>query len=65
MIEPEDFIESGDLVVVPNTGRVRGRDGIHAVVRSAILFEVRGDRITRIRLYQEKSEALEAADPSE
>ena len=27
-IEPDRFIESGDLVVVPNSARFRGRDGI-------------------------------------
>lgn len=61
VIEPERFIESGDSVVVPNTGRVRGRDGIHAVARSALLFEVRDGWIVRIRLYQETREALEVA----
>ena len=60
VIEPERFIESNDSVVVPNIGRVRGRDGIHAVVRSAIVFEVRDGLIVRIRLYQETREALEA-----
>ena len=60
VIEPERFIESGDSVVVPNTGHVRGRDGIHAVARSALLFEVRDGWIVRIRLYQETREALVA-----
>jgi ketosteroid isomerase-like protein len=60
VIEPERFIESGDSVVVPNTGHVRGRDGIHAVARSALLFEVRDGWIVRIRLYQETRAALEA-----
>jgi ketosteroid isomerase-like protein len=65
VIEPERFLESGDSVVVPNTGRVRGRDGIHAVVRSALLFEVRDGWIVRIRLYQETGEALEAVGLSD
>jgi ketosteroid isomerase-like protein len=60
-IEPEGFIESGDLVVVPNTGRNRGRDGIETVARSALVFEVRGGLIARMCLYQETHEALEAA----
>src|SRR5947208_12409342 len=46
-IEPEGFIASGDLVVVPNTSRNRGRDGIETSARSALLFEVRGGRIAR------------------
>jgi uncharacterized protein len=65
VIEPERFIESGDSVIVPNTGQVRGRDGVHAVARSAFVFEVRGGRITRIRLYQETRQALEAFGLSE
>jgi uncharacterized protein len=59
-IEPDRFIESGDSVVVPNTAHIRGRDGIETVARSAFVFEVRGDLIARVCLYQETDEALEA-----
>lgn len=59
-IEPEGFIESGDLVVVPNVAHIRGRDGIEAVARSALVFEVKGGRVVRLRLYQETHEALKA-----
>jgi ketosteroid isomerase-like protein len=61
VIEPEQFIEVGDCVVVPNASRVRGRDGVETVARSAFLFEVRSGSIVRIHLYQELREALEAA----
>ena len=61
VIEPERFIESDDLVIVPNTAQVRGRDGVETVARSALVFEVRGARLARICLYQETREALEAA----
>ncbi len=60
VIEPERFIESGDAVVVPNSSHQRGRDGIESVARSAFVFELRSGLITRIRLYQETHEALEA-----
>jgi ketosteroid isomerase-like protein len=60
VIEPERFIESGDSVVVPNTARLQGRDGVETVARSALLFEIRSGRIVRVRLYQETREALEA-----
>jgi ketosteroid isomerase-like protein len=60
VIEPDRFIESGDSVVVPNTAFLRGRDGIETVARSAFVFELRGERIARICLYQETQEALEA-----
>jgi len=59
-VEPERFIHSGDSVVVPNTARMRGRDGIEITARSAFVFEVRGGRVARIRLYQETHEALDA-----
>jgi ketosteroid isomerase-like protein len=58
-VEPEHFIESGDSVIVPNTTRVHGRDGIETVARSAFVFEVRDGLIARVRLYQETEEALE------
>jgi ketosteroid isomerase-like protein len=59
--EPERLIESGDWVLVPNTAVTRGRDGIEAVARSCIVYELRAGRIARVRLYQETREALEAA----
>ena len=59
-IEPDRFIESGDSVVVPNVARVRGRDGVKTVARSAFVFDVRDGLIARIRLYQEIHEALES-----
>ena len=60
-IEPDRFIESADSVVVPNSAQIRGRDGIETVARGALVFELRGGQITRICLYQETREALQAA----
>jgi ketosteroid isomerase-like protein len=65
VITPDRFIESGDLVVVPNSAQMRGRDGIETDARSAIVFEVRSGLLARICLYQETHEALEAAGLSE
>ena len=59
-LEPERFIESGDLVVVPNSAQLRGRDGIETVTRSALVFEISGGRVARICLYQGTRDALEA-----
>ena len=64
-LEPDRFIESGDSVVVPNSARVRGRDGIQTVARSTFVFEVRDGRVARVCLYQETHEALEAVGLSE
>src|SRR5215216_6356076 len=59
-IEPDRFIDVGDSVVVPNTARMRGRDGIETIARSALVFELRNGLIARIRLYQETQEALDS-----
>jgi ketosteroid isomerase-like protein len=59
-VEVERFIESGDLVLVPNTTRLVGRDGIETAARSCTVYELREGRIAHIRLYQETQEALEA-----
>jgi ketosteroid isomerase-like protein len=64
-LETERFIESGDLVLVPNTAVMRGRDGIETIARSCFIFELREGRIVRISLYQDTQEALEAAGLSE
>jgi ketosteroid isomerase-like protein len=61
VIEPERFIGSDDSVVVPNTSRFKGRDGIETVARSALVYELRDGRIARVCLYQETAKALEAA----
>ena len=60
-LEPERFIESGALVVVPNVAHMRGRHGIETVARSTLVFEVRDGRVARLCLYQNAREALEAA----
>jgi uncharacterized protein len=59
-MEPEDFIESGESVVVPNTAHLQGRDGIETTATSTLVFELRDGRIVRICLYQETRDALEA-----
>ena len=64
-LEAERFIESGDVVVVPNTAHIQGRDGIETIARSTLVFEVRGGLIVRVSLYQETHEALEALELSE
>jgi ketosteroid isomerase-like protein len=59
-IEPDRFVEAGDLVVVPNVVRQRGRDGIEVTARSTLVFAVHNRQITRICLYQDENEALKA-----
>jgi ketosteroid isomerase-like protein len=65
-LEIEDHFESGSLVVVfvRSTGKGRA-SGIEVDFRSAWLVTVSDQKITRLRLYRERKEALEAAGLSE
>jgi ketosteroid isomerase-like protein len=64
-LEPHEFIEAGDLVVVPWAMHGRGRDGIESVARATLVWTIRDGAIERISLYQEREEALEAVGLSE
>jgi ketosteroid isomerase-like protein len=44
---------------------MRGRDGIEVTARSTFVYTVENGQITRIRMFQERAEALEAAGLSE
>ena len=55
------FTEVGSEVVASNTAHVRGRQRIEVIARSTFVFTVENGRITRLRLFQERAEALEAA----
>jgi ketosteroid isomerase-like protein len=59
-VEPNEFIEAGDLVVVPQTTHATGRDGIELVARPTLVWMIRGGAIERVSLYQERRDALEA-----
>jgi ketosteroid isomerase-like protein len=58
--EAHGFIEAGAEVVVPNTAHIQGREGIKVTARSTLVFTVENGVITRMRLFQEQAEALEA-----
>ena len=60
-IEPDEFIEAGEQVVVPWTYYVSGRDGIEVRARSTWAFTMHDGAVTRVCLYQERVDALEAA----
>jgi ketosteroid isomerase-like protein len=64
-IEPGEFIEAGDLVVMPHTAHLRGRDGIEVVSRPTFVWTIRNGAIERVSLYQEKEDALEDLGLSE
>jgi ketosteroid isomerase-like protein len=64
-MEPHEFIEAGDLVVVPLTQHLKGRGGIEVVVRGAFVWTIRNGAIERVTMYQERQDALEAVGLSE
>ena len=64
-VEPSEFIEVDDNVIVPQTGYTRGRDGIETTARITLVWTIRDGAIVRICLYQDKQDALEAAGLSE
>ena len=64
-LEPHEFIEAGDLVVVPGTQHVKGRGGIEVVARGAFVWTIRNGAIERMVMYQSRQEALEAVGLSE
>ena len=65
LLEPHEFIEAGDLVVVPGTQYVKGRGGIEVVVRAAFVWTTRDGASERMVMYQERQDALEAVGLSE
>ena len=64
-VEPHGFTEIGSGVVVSNTAHIRGRQGIEVVARSTQVFAVENGQITRLRMFQEQAEGLEAARAGE
>jgi ketosteroid isomerase-like protein len=64
-VEPKDFIEAGDDVLVPHVVHLRGRDGMEVKVRATYVFTFRDARCVRWRIYQAHAEALEDAGLSE
>jgi ketosteroid isomerase-like protein len=60
VVEPDEIIDCGESVVVPNRTLLWGRDGIHAETRAAFVVRVRNGRILEWRLYMARAEALKA-----
>ena len=59
-VVPEEFIECGEHVVVPNQACFWGRDGIKVEARGVFVNTVRNGRIVELRLYRDRAEALKA-----
>jgi ketosteroid isomerase-like protein len=64
--ESEEFIPIGvDKVVVPQQIVSVGRDGVEVVARTANLFTLHAGKVTYLKNFQTKTDALEAAGLSE
>ena len=60
-IEPTEFIDAGDCVVVPVRVTVRGRaSGAVADGDQVFVYRLRAGKVTEVREYREKAEALKA-----
>ena len=64
-LEPHEFIEVGDQVVVPWTMHGVARDGLEVVSRVTWTVTIRDGAIERLRMYQTREDALAAAGLSE
>jgi ketosteroid isomerase-like protein len=65
-IEPEEFIDAGEVVIMPSRFRGRQRSsGLGITDIATWVFSVRGGRIYQVREYRHKTEALEAVGLSE
>ena len=60
-LETHEFRQMGSDVVVPNTAHFRGREGIEVSARTVLVFTLERGQITRLRLFPDLNEALEAA----
>jgi ketosteroid isomerase-like protein len=64
-LETHDLTDAGSEVVFSNTAHVRGREGIEVIARSTFVYTFENRQITRLRMFQERAEALQAAGLSE
>jgi ketosteroid isomerase-like protein len=60
-IEPQEFIDAGDRVVVLHREYQRSKSGVELVLETASITDLREGRIIRIQGYMNPAEALEAA----
>ncbi len=59
-IEPQEFVDAGDRVVVLQREYQRSKSGAELVIDTATIVDLRGGRIVRIQGYMNPAEALEA-----
>jgi uncharacterized protein len=65
-IEPEEFLDAGDAVVVVFRMRTKGRgSGVEVERQDAIVFKLRNGRIVRVDYYNDRKQALKTVGLSE
>ena len=63
---PEEFVDAGDRVLVRVLQRARGREsGVPVEAHFWLVHELKAGRATKVDLYDNEAEALEAAGLSE
>jgi len=60
-IEPQEFIDAGDRVVVLHREYQRSKSGVELVVDTASILDVCDGRVVRVQGYMNPAEAIEAA----
>jgi ketosteroid isomerase-like protein len=60
-VRTEGFVQAGADVVIPIRAHLRGGEGIEVVARRTLVYTVENEQITRLRIYRELADALEAA----
>ena len=60
-IEPQEFIDAGDRVVVLQREYQRSKSGAELVIDTASILDLRDGRIVRIQGYMDRAAALRAA----
>jgi ketosteroid isomerase-like protein len=64
-IEPREFIQANDAIVVMTHFQLRGHSGVELDVEQAWVYWMRSGKIRRMEQYGSKQEALKAAGLSE
>ena len=65
-LEPQEFIDAGDRVVVIVQLKATGRgSGVQVERNDGLVYEVRGGKLARIDYFNNRADALEAAGLSE
>jgi ketosteroid isomerase-like protein len=65
-VQPEEYIDAGDEVVVVARNRGTGKgSGVELDQRFAYVWTVRGGKLARLKVYEDRRDALEAAGLSE